>query len=128
LTARLGELQKGRLAGEGGSEKRAETELQDGEDGQRRGGSESGGGKVVGSAAGVWGQEQEEGVFPRPQPWKVANVGENVVNLRAEPRTDAEKVGEARAGDILEAVGFSGCWLQVCEYSSEVWCSGARVP
>ena len=29
------------------------------------------------------------------QPWKVANVGENVVNLRAEPRTDADKVASS---------------------------------
>jgi hypothetical protein len=31
-------------------------------------------------------------IFGRMQPWKVGNVGENVVNVRVAPRTDADKV------------------------------------
>ena len=64
--------------------------------------------------AGV-GQETEakDIVFDRPQPWKVLDVGGNVVNVRAAASVMADKVGEVRCGEVLEALGRRGPWLRI---------------
>jgi hypothetical protein len=67
------------------------------------GGGGAGGGAGSGKGAegeGAKGRREGGGgvmMFGRMQPWKVGNVGDNVVNVRMAPRTDADKVGELRS-------------------------------
>ena len=70
------------------------------------------GGSAGGAGVGQ-GTEANDIVFDRPQPWKVLDVGGNVVNVRAAASVVAEKVGEVRCGEVLEALGRRGPWLRI---------------
>jgi len=65
--------------------------------------------------------------FARPQRWEVCEIGENVVNIREAPALDAERVGQLRAGQVVDAVGRKGAWLRLARCAPRRPCSARRL-